>query len=113
MKNGTVHTPVAGVSPVVSVMLITTIVPSGTRKFGGKSTRGEESVGGTIPLGLGVVVVSAGAPVDGVVVVVPVIDGISEVNCFEVALKDGCSASAWIGCEIVGMHKLPLARFLP
>jgi len=22
----------------------------------------------------------------------------------EVALKDGCSAFAWIGCEIVGMH---------
>jgi hypothetical protein len=26
-----------------------------------------------------------------------------EVN-FEVALKNGCSAFAWIGCEIVGMY---------
>jgi len=27
-----------------------------------------------------------------------------EVIFFEVELKDGCSAFAWIGCEIVGMH---------
>ncbi len=33
-----IHTPVAGDPPVVEVMLIMTIVPSGTRKFGGKST---------------------------------------------------------------------------
>ncbi len=64
-------------------------MPFGTWKFGGKSTCGESFDGRTIPLELGVVVISDEAPVDGVVVVVvvdvvvPLLDGIWEINSTE------------------------------
>ncbi len=71
-------TPYGLAESLVDVITIITTVPFGTWKFGGKSTCGESFDGRTIPLGLGVVVVSDKAPVDGVVVVVvvPLVDGI-------------------------------------
>ncbi len=87
-KRKTIHTPVGGKLSVVDLMFIITIVPCGTWKFGGKSTWGETSDGGTMPLEIGVVLVCDGTPVDGagvvVVVVVPLTDGISDVNDGEV-----------------------------
>ena len=86
-----IHTPVGLFWSLVDVMVITTVVPCGTWKLGGKSTWGDTFDGRTSPLVLGVVVsdgrpegvvvVSDGTP-EGVVVV-PV-DGIWEVygaNC--------------------------------
>ena len=83
-QNKCLLTPNGLAKSLVDEIVIITMVPFGTWKFGGKSTWGEPFDGGTIPLGLGVVLVCAGTPVDGIVVVVPVVDGISEVNCFEV-----------------------------
>ncbi len=70
--------------PLVDMLVIIIIVSFGTWKFAGKFTWGETSDGGTIPLVLGVAVVTDAAPVDGVVVVVVVDDGISDGNGSEV-----------------------------
>ncbi len=91
MKTKIVHTPVAGDPPVVDVILITTIVPCGTWKIGGKFTCGETFDGRTTPLVLGVVVVSDVAPVDvdgvdGVVDVVVVGERIADENGCELVL---------------------------
>jgi hypothetical protein len=78
-------TPYGLAESFVDVIVIISTVPFGTWKFGGKSTCGESFDGRTIPVGLGVVVVSDEAPVDGVVVVVvvPLLDGICEINSTE------------------------------
>ena len=49
----------------MDVIVITTVVPSGTSKYGGSVTLGDSSDGGTVPLGDGVVVVSADSLGDG------------------------------------------------
>ncbi len=57
--------------------MIITIVFSGTRKLGGKSTCGDSADGGTTPLGVGnVVVVVDEIPVGGVVMIVPLSNGV-------------------------------------
>ena len=45
--------------------MITTVVPSGTSKFGGRMTLGDSSDGATVSLGVGVVVVSPDSAGDG------------------------------------------------
>ena len=40
----------------MDVIVITTVVPSGTSKFGGRMTLGDSSDGGTVSIGEGVVV---------------------------------------------------------
>ncbi len=91
MKTKIVHTPVAGDPPVVDVILITTIVPCGTWKIGGKFTCGETFDGRTTPLVLGVVVVSDVAPVD-VDGVDGVVDGVVDVVVVgeRIADENGC-----------------------
>ncbi len=78
-----IHTPEGFASFCVDLMVIISCVPAGTREFGGKSTCGETSDGGTTPLVLGVVVVSGGAPVVAIVVDVVLADGISDINSSE------------------------------
>lgn len=74
---------------MVDVITIVIIVFSGTRKFGGKLTRGDSSEGGKTPLDVGVVVVGE-TPDDGVVVavvvvvLVPLADGVCEGKVGEV-----------------------------
>jgi hypothetical protein len=62
----------------------TTIVSSGTAKFDGKSISGEPADGRTRKLGPDVLVVPEEVPIEGVVVVVPPVDGKLEVNSCEI-----------------------------
>jgi len=80
-----IHTPEAFASSLVDLMLIISLLPGAAREFGGKSTCGETSDGGTTPLALDIVVVSIGTPVvvTGVVMGVVVADGITDMNSSE------------------------------
>ncbi len=80
-----IHTPDAFRLSIVDLIFMVTTVLFGTWKFAGKSTCGESSDGGTTPLGVDVVVVvSEGAGVDGIVVIVPLADGIADWNSSEI-----------------------------
>lgn len=63
---------------MVDVISIMTIVPGGTAKLAGKSTRGDDGEGGKTRVDAGVVVAETSD--DGVVVLVPLADGSGEVE---------------------------------